>query len=312
MTWMTFVGQQAIAILAVLLLVLGPGFLAAWFIVRQRRQARQARRSPLTKDLLRAPGQALREELEELRRDVLADVLLLMIVPAFVAAFLYVLHLVSGMAASPVVLVAALAGMAGFCARQIRMLLKKNTKLDQVRLGLDAEMAAGQELDQLMRQGAVVFHDLQAEKFNIDHVVIAPQGVFAVETKGYRKPNGLEGKASATVVYDGQTLKFPDWSAIKELEQAQRQAQWLAGWLSSATGQTTEVLPVLALPGWFVDRKGRGPVLVLSGGELRGHLLKARDARPLNAEQMVRVVHQVEQRCRDVKPSYRPEPEKDS
>lgn len=306
MSWMTLVGQQTVAILTIVLLVLGPGLLASWFIVRQRRVARQARRSPLTKDLLRTPGHTLREQLEELRIDVTLDLLLLMVVPAFVIAALYATQLATGDVASVRVMVLAVAGMAVFCFWQIRMLLKKNTMLDQLRLGLDAELAAGQELDQLMRQGAAIFHDLQADKFNIDHVVIAPQGVFAVETKGYRKPNELEGKASATVVYDGQSLKFPDWSVTKELAQAQRQAQWLAGWLSSATGEKTEVTPVLALPGWFVDRKGRGPVMVLSGLELRVHLLKARVAKPLSAEQMERVVHQVEQRCRDVKPSYRP------
>ena len=47
-------------------------------------------------------------------------------------------------------------------------------------------------------------------------------------------------------------------------------------------------------------------MLVLNGGEIRDHLLKARDARPLSTAQMQRVVHQVEQRCRDVKPYYRP------
>jgi hypothetical protein len=68
----------------------------------------------------------------------------------------------------------------------------------------------------------------------------------------------------------------------------------------------TEATPVLALPGWFVDRRGRGSVLVLSGAELQDHLLKARDAKPLLPEQMQRIVHQLEQRCRDVQPFYRP------
>lgn len=157
-----------------------------------------------------------------------------------------------------------------------------------------------------MRQGAAVFHDLAGDKFNIDHVVIAPQGVFAVETKGYRKPNRDGGAADATVIYDGEVLKLPEWSGSGALRQAARQARWLSEWLTGATGESVQVTPVLALPGWFVDRKGRGPVLVLSGGEIRDHLLKARDARPLSAEQMRRVVHQVEHRCRDVKPHYRP------
>jgi hypothetical protein len=36
-------------------------------------------------------------------------------------------------------------------------------------------------------------------------------------------------------------------------------------------------------------------------------VLKSRGAQSLNAEQMQRVVHQVEQRCRDVKATYRPD-----
>jgi len=306
MSFMTLVGQQAVALALVLTFVFGPAFLAGWFVVRQRRLARQARRSPLTRDLLRPPGHKLREELDELRIDVVTDILALAAMPALMMATLYAAQLSTSKATSPVVQTIVFIATALFCARQIRKIVGMGAKLDQLRLGLDAELAAGQELDQLMRQGAVVFHDLQAEKFNIDHVVIAMQGVFAVETKGYRKPNDLEGKAGATVRYDGRSLQFPRWSSTKDLAQAQRQAQWLAEWLHSATGQWTEVTPVLALPGWFVDRHGRGPVLVLSGLELRAHLLKAQGAKSLGAEQMQRVVHQVEQRCRNVKPSYRP------
>jgi type I restriction enzyme R subunit len=42
--------------------------------------------------------------------------------------------------------------------------------------------------------------------------------------------------------------------------------------------------------------------------ELADNLLKARTAKPLLAEQMRQVIHQVEQRCRNVEPSYRPDP----
>ncbi len=145
------------------------------------------------------------------------------------------------------------------------------------------------------------------EKFNIDHVVIAPQGVFAVETKGYAKPNRDGGTADATVVFDGKALVFPQWSGSKPLEQADRQAKWLATWLTSATGERVHVAPVVALPGWYVDRKGRGDVLVFSGRELRKHLLRARTAQPIAAEQVQRIVHQVEQRCRNVEPGFRPQ-----
>ena len=104
-----------------------------------------------------------------------------------------------------------------------------------------------------------------------------------------------------------QPLRLPDWSTTRPVEQASRQAQWLSRWLASATGEPVAVAPVLALPGWFVDRKGRSDVAVFSGRDLRKHLLKSRGAQSLNAEQMQRVVHQVEQRCRDVKATYRPD-----
>jgi len=118
-----------------------------------------------------------------------------------------------------------------------------------------------------MRYGAVIFHDLPADGFNIDHVAVTPKGVYAVETKGRSKPNMNRGTEDAKVVYYGKTFHFPGWSESSPLEQARYQEIWLARWLISAVGETVAVTPVLALPGWFVDRKGRSDVLVISGRE---------------------------------------------
>jgi hypothetical protein len=274
---------------------------------RRKRIARNRRRSPLTQDLLRTPGQSLRDQLEERRMDIGFEITLLIMVPLFPLALFYLSSLLGRPMLSIGPLVLVLVCGVVFVAWQIRKMLHSAAETDKLRLGLDAELAVGQELDQLMREGAVVFHDLPAEKFNIDHVVIAPQGVFAVETKGYAKPNRDAGTADARVVFDGKVLKFPDWSSTKAIEQAARQAKWLADWLSGAVGQRVEAAGVLALPGWYIERKGRGEVLVFSGKELRGNLLKARTAKPLLAEQMRQVIHQVEQRCRNVEPSYRPD-----
>lgn len=184
--------------------------------------------------------------------------------------------------------------------------------MHQWHLGLDAELAVGRELDQLMRDSALVFHDLPAEKFNVDHVVIAPQGVFSVDTKGYTKRNRGGGADDAKVVYDGQTLVFPTWSSNKPPQQAKRQAVWLAKWLSSATDEAVQVVPVLALPGWYIECEGRGDVLVFSGRELRKRLFRARTAQPIPPEQVQRIVHQVEQRCPNVQPGFSPEMKADA
>ena len=55
-----------------------------------------------------------------------------------------------------------------------------------------------------------VYHDIPGNNFNIDHVVVGPNGVFAVETEGRSKPNRGRGQSDATVVYDGRSLTFPD------------------------------------------------------------------------------------------------------
>lgn len=303
---MQAIGWQLAAMAAVLAVVVGPGLVATWLILRRRRLVRKERRSPLTADLLRTPGHALRERLDDARLDLAFDVMQLMVFPALALAALYAAGLATGRHLSVWLLgVLALAWL-GYAAVRVAALRRRSAEMDRWRIGLDAELAVGQELDQLMRDGAIVFHDVPGEQFNVDHVVIAPQGVFAVETKGYTKPNRGGGGEDATVVFDGKTLAFPTWSGSKPLQQAERQAAWLARWLTSATGEPVHVAPVLALPGWYVDRRGRGDVLVFNGRELRGNLLRARTARPIAAEQVQRIAHQVEQRCRNVLPGFRP------
>jgi hypothetical protein len=184
---------------------------------------------------------------------------------------------------------------------------KTGDKLDRLRAGFDAELAVGQELDRLMREGAWVYHDVPGENFNIDHVVVSSRGVFAIETKGYTKPTSLKGREGATVDYDGSSLRFPMWMTSKPLAQAERQALWLAKWISSATGMAIQAIPVVALPGWFVRITGQGVVRVYNGSQLTGLLRPANDQH-LKAEEVQRIVHQVEQRCRTVVPTLRKEP----
>ncbi len=183
-------------------------------------------------------------------------------------------------------------------------MLRAGKKLDALKAGYDGELAVGQELDQLMRSGAWVFHDVEADGFNIDHVVVAPQGVFAIETKGYTKPTEGDGKANARVVFDGQKLLFPHCTTSRPIEQAERQGKWLSDWLTKATGAPVKVLPVVALPGWYVERKGAGMVHVLSGKELRSHLLSIRRAQPVGGQHQQQIAHQLEQRCRNIVPMY--------
>lgn len=105
------------------------------------------------------------------------------------------------------------------------------------REGLAAERMTAQELNRLIGSGCQVLHDVPGDGFNLDHVVISPRGVFMVETKSFRKPPKAVDDRHYKVQYDGKALLFPDWRSVKPIDQARKQAQWLARYLRTATNQ---------------------------------------------------------------------------
>jgi hypothetical protein len=264
-----------------------------------RRKRLAGRRSPLTQGLLRGPGHKLRLELDDAQTDMWSWLLAAMFFPAMLFA-LYIPAAQrpdAGLQTALTFLIAALAvvGLAAF------MLVRLVRRVMNLRLGLEAELASGQELDQLMRRGAFVFHDLPCKDFNIDHVLVCSAGVFAVETKSRMKTIGSKG-VEYRLNFDGSALNFPGWTETKPIEQARRQASWLAGDLTRATGEEVRVTPVLAFPGWFIERTGRSDVWVVNPKDFT-YLLEARRD-PLSVEQMKRISYQLEQRCRDIAPAY--------
>lgn len=167
------------------------------------------------------------------------------------------------------------------------------------RLGYEGEVATGQELNRLMLQGYHVYHDFVADKFNIDHIVVGQAGVFAVETKARAKPTSNNRKKDAHLTYDGRCLHFPQWKEYHPLEQARNQAEWLARWLSSATGEKTPVRPVLALPGWFVTRTSSEGIPVINPKQFLS-IAKPVNGNSQDERRIKSIVHQIDQRCRDI------------
>lgn len=150
----------------------------------------------------------------------------------------------------------------------IRQLVNTFHSIKKVRLAYECELAVGQELEQLMLQGFYVFHDIQAGKFNIDHVVVGKTGIFAVETKGRSKRANSrgEGKEEFKVNYQDGVLHFPGWQEVEPLKQAETQAKWLADDLSKSTGIRLNVSGVVVLPGWFINMPKPQRVPVFGSG----------------------------------------------
>jgi hypothetical protein len=135
---------------------------------------------------------------------------------------------------------------------------RHSKRKEQAQDGLLAERVTGMQLNRLIARGCIVMHDLPCGEYNIDHVIIAPRGVYAVETKSFRKPKKTSLQTHAKVEFDGEMLKFPDFATRKPIEQSRRQAKSLANILRESLNETIRVDPALALPGWWVEKAESG------------------------------------------------------
>lgn len=301
----------AIAQLIPLVIFLIPAAIGVFGIIQYRnwQAKKEARKNPLTSDLLRGPGESLREKIDDLSDSIGAYLALLFAAP-ILAYSMYLTQLVfTKTAPISALIIYMVSGVASF-AYLLRGILSTMSLRRKYMLGFDAEIATGQELNYLMRERFWVFHDFPAKDFNIDHVLIGPTGVFAVETKGRTKPMLGDGSAEREVLYDGVTLQFPGWVETKPIKQAERQAKWLQNWLTSAVGEPVSVQPVLALPGWFVKRTKPGGMPVINGKNCSTFFLKFSNGSQLSEKLQTQIAHNVEQRCRNVLPrAYRVEAE---
>lgn len=93
----------------------------------------------------------------------------------------------------------------------------------------------------------MVFHDIQAPGFNIDHVVLSRQGIFTIETKTFSKA------ARAEASYDGKTLLVDGRTPLRDpIAQVEACADWVEDTLEAMPGKRYAIRPVVVLPGWFV------------------------------------------------------------
>jgi hypothetical protein len=226
-----------------------PLFVLVLWVWWRRRTDR--RRSPLTTELHNLPGEQARQEAERLMESAGDRMIIAVLIGPLAlvgwAAQAIDKHLLRFGPAEFVLLVIVVAVACWAAWSAGRKLRERRNYLD----GIAAERATAQALVPLQSKGCVVYHDLPADGFNLDHVVVGPAAVFMVETKSRRKP-ATRGKESATVRIDGEALDFPDWRDTRMLDQTRKQTRWLSELLYRKTGERVPVEAVLALPGWYV------------------------------------------------------------
>jgi hypothetical protein len=286
-----------IAFLGPLLLVLGLLYLYRWY------RGRKGSRSPLTGQLLRPPGQSLRERVEEISNTLNEALFMVALVPSLISGIILSRVFASGKGIETFWMMVGVAIWVCFTAYYVRKIFKLLFERRDLRLGLDGELATAEELNQLMHYGYHVFHDFPADHFNIDHVVIGPAGVFAVETKT-RSKGVLRGKQGAMVIFEDSRLKFPTHEESESIRQTKDESKWLAHFLEKSVGKPVTVKPILALPGWLVERRGRDAgITVMNPKEAVKSITS--NAKVLDDQTIQQIKYQVEQRVRSIEP-YKP------
>ncbi|MGY0400320.1 MAG: nuclease-related domain-containing protein, partial [Ostreibacterium sp.] len=178
----------------------------------------KSRKSPLGIKLLRLPGETLQHKIEEITLDIIGNFTLIAVMSAIMfPIFLSQKNNSTGLA----FLILFLLSLLGVIIRDnYKLIIKRNA----LRVGLEAERAMGEYLTRLISmKKAFVFHDFYAENFNIDHILIAESGVYAIETKGRSKNTLMEKNWEVAYSINKNRedkLVFPYGEESKPLNQA--------------------------------------------------------------------------------------------
>lgn len=274
--------------------------IGVWILSNTRRKVRE----PLSEKLLRAPGESLRCRLEKFNDRFLFLVIgLIFYGPACAMLFLmyYVWRQNSPHILMEMIVLGVLAVITTVIIAHRTMVLLRRHVNDT--LGFRGERAVGEELNTLMQDGCLVFHDVPGEgDWNVDHVVVAPSGVYAIETKTRRKSATQGGRKDYEIIYDGKTLQLPTWTDTRILEQTKANARWLAKHLSKALAEEIKVTPILTFPGWFITSQVKPSgfeLRVLNHKQIRSVIVDGSPPK-IDDKRLKQIGHQLDLRCRDV------------
>ncbi len=274
--------------IAVWLLIFLPVASAAGILLWRVTWKNARRRYPLQDCILRPTGESTRQKLEAESERFANTVLYMTLLPAL----LYATALAGGFSPWLPSVVSCVGALVGSAA-----LWRCHDRLSSYGLGYAGERAVADHLQPLERAGYRVFHDVPYAGFNIDHVVVGPSGLFAIETKTRRMASGAPETRRRTVEFDGHLIHYPGSSDRYGLDQALRNRDALRSLVNEKLGVELPVSGILALPGWFVVEKGIAEVRVMSPQILAPHITTAKPPPALTRELLARVIVLMENLC---------------
>jgi hypothetical protein len=206
------------------------------------------RKSPIKNLPVRLPGQSTETRISHI---VFEKVMMYVFAAGFLCfwAWMEWTHYVGSLEPCPWI-ATGLAGIAVVVA--VWKLVKGRREVKRLTLGRIGEEAVGQYLEEKLRPlGYQVLHDIPGDGFNVDHVVIGPSGIYAIETKTHSKP----AKGASSVKYDGEHVTVNGFAPDRDpVVQAKAEAHWLGDLIEESTGRRFPVQPIVIYPGWFVEK----------------------------------------------------------
>lgn len=262
---MSLMLQFLFAVLVLIAVVLFDGILSLILKRPDRRPSSPSREGRM----LRSPGEGLWERMEVLRDQMQEELLDALCVPLVVAGvpalIVFALPLEDGKA---MLLGLIGAGYVVSIAYRGWRIAGRMRELREVRRSLKADRVVADQLQSAAGGGFHVFHDAvlpgPQKPYHIDHLVVGPTGVYAIETKARERAAEAATGTAECVAYNGVTLEWPNGADIESPREALAGAARVQTYLHERLGMAVPVQPVLALPGWQVERAGHGTVAVVN------------------------------------------------
>ena len=291
------------SVLYPVILLIPSGIMALLLKMQERNEAEKGLQLPIESDerFLRSPGESALKRKKEFDEEILNQLLFLFTSPPIaMVSYLSISAKERSSLGFWLVWGIALPVYLWFFVKALLRLPPLLNERQTWHLGFRGERAVGEYLNQLMLDGCRVFHDFPLDdngKGNLDHIVVARSGIYAIETKAKSKrPCEAE---HGTIKFDGEKLIFANgkWD-LDDLRQAASQAAKMHDELYKRLGIDVWVNAILVLPGWEVERTGRGIVNVLKHTELQEAIVG--DKRVLSHEAIKKISAYLDHKCRDV------------
>ncbi|HJT82512.1 MAG TPA: nuclease-related domain-containing protein [Chthoniobacterales bacterium] len=246
-------------------------------------------RAPVEGPMRRLPGQSIREERERLFDDRVMGYFFAILV-AWLFAFWQWLYKWVGSKPVPEVATTVAVLISIYCAYR---LWRFRSDFRNLNLAEKGERRVSELLRVLRDKDYITFDDLVLNNCNIDHVVVGPGGVFAIETK-------------ARSIFGNGRVSFGDQGRLQiggrdtlgdPLKQARTSAALVSGELDRYLRRQIWVIPVLIFPGWQIEPPKFGNDVFVLNERAISEFFKSRPAK-LNSSEIREICSHLDRSAR--------------